>query len=287
LSALSKIEWTDATWNPVVGCSKVSPGCKGCYAIKEVHRMAGNPNPKIRAANEGLTVIEGGHPNWTGKVRLIPERLEIPLRRRKPTRYFVNSLSDLFHQDLSFEEIRQVHFAMLRAHWHTYQILTKRSDRMAEYFRWWFGTDGELAQPAEWIWLGVSVESRDYLSRIDHLRKTPAAVRFLSLEPLLEDLGQLDLSGIDWVIVGGESGPGARPMHPEWVRSIRDQCVAAGAPFFFKQWGEWRPAVLMDGDGDYQYFRDGQGTRKVGKKAAGRLLDGRTWDEMPRRVVKS
>lgn len=251
----TKIEWVRGadgmrgeTWNPVVGCSKISPGCKNCYAIRHVHRMAGNPNPKIRAANEGLTVLNGsfsisasqkanrGTPNWTGKVRLIPERLEIPRRRRKPTTFFVNSLSDLFHEDLPEEHIDRVFDVMMQAPQHRYQILTKRSRRMMDHM-----TCGTLAgkafygRPPDWIWLGVSVESKDYLHRIDDLRSTPAAVRFLSLEPLLEDLGPLNLEGIAWVIVGGESGKGARPMDIRWVRSIRDQCVRAGVPFFFKQ----------------------------------------------------
>ena len=325
MSSNSKIAWTDATWNPVVGCSKVSPGCKHCYAINHVHRMAGNPNPKIAAANEGLTVIEGGYPNWTGKVRLIPERLSIPMKRRKPTRYFVNSLSDLFHKELPDEDIDKVVSVMALCPRHTFQILTKRSERMINY---WCAAECTLrnaevsaaaktlstsirpfALPSErifetrrialgeawkiyaWplpnVWLGVSVESRKYLSRIDHLRQTPAAVRFLSLEPLLEDLGQLDLTGIDWVIVGGESGPGARPMHPDWVRSIRDQSVAAGVPFFFKQWGAYCPFPIID-DKKRDNFVDvpvGDATHhrmfRVRKKWATCLLDGRTWDEMP------
>lgn len=255
MSSISKIEWTDATWNPMLGCSKISPGCKGCYAINHVHRMAGNPNPKMSAANAGLTVIQNGHPNWTGKVRLIPERLSIPVRRLKPTTYFVNSLSDLFHESVPYRDIDRVFLAMAAANWHRFQILTKRSERMAAYPQQ-FGLSGYLP----WVWLGVSVESREHLGRIDDLRRTPAAVRFLSLEPLLEDLGQLDLTGIHWVIVGGESGPGARPMHPDWVWNIRRQCYWAKVPFFFKQWG--------------------------GKKKAGRLLDGREWNEMPYAEVR-
>ena len=300
MSANSNIEWTDDTWNPCLGCSKTSPGCKRCYAIREVHRMAGNPNPKIAAANAGLTIIQGGEPNWTGKVRLIPERLGIPLKRRKPTRHFVNSLSDLFHEELPDEAIDQVFGAMGLATRHTFQVLTKRAERMVRWFdsnpggTWDTSTDqrcltaaeslvghrlGSFPFPMPHVWLGVSVESRDYLSRIDDLRRTPAAVRFLSLEPLLEDLGNIGdylrdrcpecgrfwkrgwhdcpnpvgcdghpSGGIDWVIVGGESGKGARPVHPDWVRSIRDQCIAAGVPFFFKQWGEWRDRRLSDGE---------------------------------------
>lgn len=340
MSDNSHIQWTDATWNPVLGCSKISPGCRGCYAINHVHRMAGNPNAKIAEANEGLTIIEGGHPNWTGKVRLIPERLDIPLRKRKPTRYFVNSLSDLFHEGLPDEDIDRVFATMQHAYsrGHIFQVLTKRSERMKNYFatdglyrKWldavnhirvrWAGLPiVPMSDPARFplprVWLGVSVESRAYLYRIDNLRKTPAAVRFLSLEPLLEDLGQLDLTDIDWVIVGGESGPGARPMHPDWVRSIRDQCLQAGVRFFFKQWGEYLPVgqVLADygkvlgatavkpnrmklhyggkvGQVPMHAFAergvpvawtdDGRLTFRVGKKAAGRMLDGRTWDDFP------
>lgn len=293
----TKIEWVQGpdgmigeTWNPTVGCSKISPGCKNCYAIRHVHRMAGNPNPKIRAANEGLTVIQGGEPNWTGKVRLIPERLEIPLRRRKPTTYFVNSLSDLFHESLDDDSIERVFCSMALAHQHRYQILTKRSERLPTFFNrlqavadewkpktksgnfspsdvlnfrhmWRTNGRGPAFPNGPWplpnVWLGVSVESKDYLYRIDDLRCTPAAVRFLSLEPLLEDLGQMNLEGISWVIAGAESGKGARPMNLSWVRSIRDQCVSSSVPFFFKQ-----DAVR-------------------GRKVATPQLDGKIWTEMP------
>jgi len=468
MSANSKIEWCEDSWNPVVGCSKVSPGCKHCYAINHVHRMAGNPNPKIRAANEGLTIIEGGHPNWTGKVRLIPERLEIPLRKRKPTRYFVNSLSDLFHKDLSRWDIGRVFASMAICDRHIFQILTKRSEEMCEYSQMIAaGRDATVAEafanlrpmpgqhwqwPLPNVWLGVSVEDQQRADeRIPLLLQTPAAIRFLSVEPLLgpvnlsqylavefcqncgrkiafnnqegqqglEDgdgiisdvqlkgrtrlpsvdlrpleipsnkaamqsgvdpvdhlsIGIVDsesdttsvfsgassafevpfaienpskvakdcrifrdrdstglegrspsskicassnepptrgftgqselggdglnassaairseelrvcechhlsiphfLAGIHWIICGGESGPGARPMHPDWARSIRDQCEAAGVPFFFKQWGAWEAVIDMDGRLLPETYA------LVGKKKAGRLLDGRTWDEMP------
>ena len=318
MSAISKIQWTQATWNPTLGCSKISPGCKNCYAIKDVHRMSFNPNPKVKAANQGLTVVNGNGPNWTGKLRLIPERLDIPTKTRKPTTYFVNSLSDLFHEDLDDDSILEVFRVMQDCPQHRFQVLTKRSKNMLRFMREWEGEsiwDG----PVENVWLGVSVESRDYLSRIDHLRQTPAALRFLSLEPLLEDLGDIskyldvaaevgDGSGstgpIDWVIVGGESGPGARPVHIDWIRSIRDQCVVAGVPFFFKQWGEaapWVPGetkknsfiLLKDGrlggledldrDARPNFLRRPQIMARLGKKKAGRLLDCRTWDEMPQR----
>lgn len=303
----TKIEWVQGpdgmigeTWNPTVGCSKISPGCKNCYAIRHVHRMAGNPNPKIRAANEGLTVIQGGDPNWTGKVRLIPERLEIPLRRRKPTTYFVNSLSDLFHETLDDDSILEVFRVMQDCPQHRFQVLTKRADNMRRFMAEWEGEsiwDG----PPENVWLGVSVESNDYLHRIDDLRRTPAAVRFLSLEPLIENLGTLNFEGIHWVIAGGESGKGARPVHPDWVTNIRDQCVAAGISFFWKQWGAFGPITHDDRHGvfgdhvthwvsreDATVVSAKDGPRewdwpmvRVGRKAAGRLLDGREWSEMP------
>jgi len=284
MSEKSSIGWTDATWNPVLGCSKISPGCKKCYAIPQVHRLAGNPNPKVKAANAGLTVINGNGPNWTGKVRLVEERLDIPLRNRRPTTYFVNSLSDWLHESLDFPTINKLWLTMRACQQHRFQLLTKRAERLPEFVRWTYrGSDHQAhaERAASNVWLGVSVESREYLSRIDHLRQTPAAVRFLSLEPLLEDLGTVDLTGIHWVIVGGESGPEARPMHPDWVRSIREQCIAAGVPFFFKQNGEYVSVSEVEGRGAHYTFPDGVTVRKVGKKKAGRTLDGRTWDEMP------
>ena len=230
----SHIEWTDATWNPVTGCTKISPGCKYCYAERIANRLQAM-----------------GQPNYANgfELTLQPHMLELPLKWRQPRRVFVNSMSDLFHKDVPLTFIHKVFSVMGRADWHQYQILTKRSDRLLEispFLRW---------EPH--IWMGVSVESQDYVFRIDHLRRTGAQVKFLSLEPLLGPLRKLNLQGIDWVIVGGESGPGARPMKSDWVREIRDQCLQADVPFFFKQWGG---AV---------------------KSRAGRLLDGRTWDDMP------
>jgi protein gp37 len=239
MSANSPIEWTDATWNPVRGCTMVSPGCTHCYAATFAERFRGVP----------------GHPYEQGfDLRLVPEKLTEPLQWAAPKRVFVNSMSDLFHVGVPDLFIAGVTSVMLAANWHTFQVLTKRADRMAELLR------GPLRSAAELpnVWWGVSVEDRKYgLPRIDRLRDTPAAVRFLSIEPLLEDLGEIDLSGIHWVIVGGESGPGARPMDAGWVRSIRDQCAAAGVKFWFRQWGG------------------------VNKKTAGRELDGRTHDDMP------
>ena len=239
MSDQSSIEWTDATWNPVRGCVKISPGCAHCYAETFAERFRGVP----------------GHPYEQGfDIRLVPEKLHAPLQWRQPRRIFVNSMSDLFQVGVPEAFVLDVAKVMREADWHTYQVLTKRADRMREFL------NGPLRETAALphIWWGVSVENRKHgLPRIDELRATPAAVRFLSVEPLLEDLGEIDLAGIHWVIVGGESGHRARPMQREWVTSIRDQCAAAGVPFFFKQWGGQR------------------------KKAAGRELDGRCYDEMP------
>ena len=240
MSSSSEIEWTDATWNPVRGCHKVSPGCKHCYAETFAERWRGIP----------------GHPYEQGfDVRLVPEKLLEPLRWRKPKRIFVNSMSDLFQDNVPHDFVVKVFETMRSAHWHTFQILTKRADLMEQGIR---------RMPADLIglpnvWLGVSVENRKHgLLRIDNLRRTQAAVRFLSIEPLLEDLGPFCLDGIDWVIVGGESGPGARAMKREWVVHVRDECRRRGIPFFFKQWG---------------------GTVK---SRTGRELDGDVYDDFPR-----
>jgi protein gp37 len=230
----SHIEWTDATWNPVTGCTKISPGCKHCYAE--------------RLANRLKAMGQGNYRNGFA-LTLQPQMLELPLRWKTPKRIFVNSMSDLFHQDVPTAYIQRVFDVMNRAHWHQYQVLTKRSERVLELSK-------ELAWSPQ-IWMGVSVETEKYKYRIDDLRKTDAQVKILSLEPLLGSLGKLNLRGIDWAIVGGESGPGARFMDSTWVTEIRDQCVRAGVAFFFKQWGG------------------------VQKKKTGRTLEGRTWDQMP------
>jgi protein gp37 len=240
MSANSKIEWTEATWNPVTGCTKVSPGCAHCYAETFAERFRG----------------VAGHPYERGfDLQLRPERLDQPLRWARPKVIFVNSMSDLFHEDVPVDFVQSVFDVMRRATWHTFQVLTKRSRRLAEL--------GPLLPWPSNVWMGVSVENQRWASRIDDLRQVPAAVRFLSCEPLLGPLG-LYLDGINWVIVGGESGPRARPMNPDWARSIRDQCRSADVPFFFKQWG----------------VHDESGQR-VGKGKAGRLLDGTTWDATP------
>ncbi len=243
MSLNSHIEWTDATWNPVRGCVKISPGCKHCYAETFAERFRGVK----------------GHPYEQGfDLRPVPEKLTEPFSWRSPKLVFVNSMSDLFQTGVPDDYAEAVSRVMAMANWHTYQVLTKRSERLLQLLR------GRLrfAAGLENIWWGVSVEDRKHgLRRMDDLRKSPAKFRFLSIEPLLEDLGKFDLSGIAWVIVGGESGPGARPMKKEWVVSIRRQCREQRVPFFFKQWG---------------------GVRKARN---GRLLDGRTYDEYPRRVV--
>jgi protein gp37 len=242
MSAESKIEWTDSTWNPVRGCTKISPGCAHCYAETFAERFRGVP----------------GHPYEQGfDLRLVPEKLTEPLKWASPKMVFVNSMSDLFHKDVADDYILAVVKVMELANWHTYQVLTKRSERMRDLLC----TKLKAAAVLPHIWWGVSVENKKHgLPRIDHLRQAPAVVRFLSVEPLLEDLGPINLDGISWVIVGGESGAGSRPMVGEWGLSIRDQCRQAGLPFFFKQWGG------------------------CNKKAAGRILDDRTYDEMPPRV---
>lgn len=234
MSKTSTIEWTNSTWNPVTGCNKVSPGCKHCYAATFAERWRGIP----------------GHPYEHGfDLRFWPNRLDLPLSWKKPSRIFVNSMSDLFHEKVPLSFIQEVFGIMEKAWWHTFQILTKRAERLIE-----------MAPSLPWppnVWMGVSIETAEYCWRAGYLRKVPAVVRFLSLEPLLGPLDALDLSGIHWVIVGGESGLGARSMRPEWARAIRDRCREAAVPFFFKQWGGVR------------------------KNLAGRMLDGRTYDEMP------
>jgi len=233
--AQSSIEWTESTWNPLTGCTKISPGCKFCYAERMAKRLHGMHQPRYANGFE-LTLHE--------------DLLELPLSWKKPQRVFVNSMSDMFHQDVPLAFIQKAFDVMRRASWHQFQVLTKRSDRLLEL-------SPTIAWPGN-AWMGVSVERQDYVSRIDDLRGTGAAVKFLSLEPLLGSLRDLNLAGINWVIVGGESGPGARPMDVQWVLDIRAQCRAAGVPFFFKQWGGFN------------------------KKKSGRLLEGRTWDEWPR-----
>jgi len=234
MAGLSAIEWTESTWNPVTGCTKISRGCRHCYAERMARRLKAMGQPRYRHGFE---------------LTLHPDVLQAPLSWREPQMIFVNSMSDLFHRDVPADFIQDVFEVMRQASRHTFQVLTKRAARLAS-----------LAERLPWpdnVWVGVTVEASDYVERIDSLRQVPAAVTFLSLEPLLGPIGNLPLDGIDWVIVGGESGPRARPMRAEWALAIRDQCVAAGVPFFFKQWGG------------------------VQRTRAGRQLDGRTWDQYP------
>ena len=345
------IEWTDATWNPIRGCSRVSKGCEHCYAETMAHRFSGPGQPY-----EGLTQIVNGHPVWTGKVALVEKRLLDPLRWKgvrvgckgcekaraenlidscdecpdfsvRPRRIFVNSMSDLFHPNVPDAWIAKIVAVMVTAYWHQFQVLTKRPERMQPLLSsqdFWdlvsdaleemVGDDWAYSHPLEHVWWGVSVEDQATADeRIPLLLQTPAAVRFISGEPLV---GGIDLRsnlggtrwiggqrghegrdrhgihrhddrcerGLDWVICGGESGPGARPMHPDWARSLRDQCASAGVPFFFKQWGAWLGA-MQDGpmrDDGQQTINCSNAPIRVGKKAAGTLLDGREWKEFPR-----
>lgn len=316
----TSIEWTDASWNPIRGCSLVSAGCANCYAMKQAHRFGGVGQPY-----DALTELGPQGTRWTGQVRLVPELLDQPLRWRKPRRIFVCSMSDLFHENVPDDFIDRVFAVMALAPQHTFQVLTKRPARMGRYFcqdrmgvidravEFVADRRGDVAgrvvlenlEAGGWplpnVWLGVSVEDQKTADeRIPLLLQIPAAVRWISAEPVLEpiDLSQfiplnryssyraargamLNMPGLDWVVIGGESGPGARPMHPDWARSIRDQCVAAGVPFFFKQWGDLvarrdhDPKRLMDRFAVDRFFK------RVGKKAAGRVLDDRTWDEFP------
>lgn len=335
MSDKTKIEWTDATWNPIRGCTAVSPGCANCYAAAVAARFSGEGQPY-----EGLAKhAAGAKPKWTNEILVVERVMTQPLRWRRPRKVFVNSMSDLFHKRVLQDVIDATFAVMALSGQHVFQVLTKRADRMREYL-----TDDGLEDriyermeriaesegiadflfdglPIDNAWLGVSVEGQDQVSRVDELLGTPAAIRFISAEPLLGPLtfqhyicedehGNVGLeqcgdferpasSGIDWVIVGGESGPHARPMHPDWVRDIRDQCQAAGVSFFFKQWGEWSPnawggaygmkpktILTIDGhqsDNPRRWGPEDRAVRmtRVGKKAAGRLLDGREWSEYP------
>lgn len=358
---MTRIEWTEATWNPIVGCSIATPGCTNCYAMRIAHRLGRNPATPHYA---GLTQPSRGGPVWTGKLALAPDHvIKEPPRRRKPTTYFVNSMGDLFHEDVPDDWIDRVFTVMARSPQHRFQVLTKRADRMREYLSKFqpylhpssrvlvgapkfdrveaagppqpdYVTRGgvkpekrpvgsPLFFPKRWplpnVWLGVSVEDQARADlRIPDLLATPAAVRFISAEPLLGPVdleniknpnaksewdlidavtgaghnseyqyaGEFEFEALDWVIVGGESGRGARPMHRDWARDLRDQCQDAGAAFFFKQWGEWAPGPGFACPDhlptqDWHHFDPECSARKVGKKAAGRLLDGREWNQMP------
>lgn len=332
----TSIEWADRTWNPLLGCERVSPGCDSCYAINTATIRAGNPHPKVAAAFAGLTERRDGRMDWTGRINLLPERLTQPLTWRKPQKVFVNSQSDLFHKDVPMAFIHKVFAVMAATPQHTYQLLTKRPGRMRALLRdecrcgnghqpgvhfksaiEWVATPGNpkhvpglqpgLFSKINWplpnVWVGVSVEDQKRADlRIPALLQTPAAVRWISAEPLL---GPLSLRGwiehtpaeeggypayLDWVVVGGESGSAARPMHPDWPRQIRDQCTAADVPYFFKQWGAYRPgghpaqpATWIDHNGIRVHAGalGAVAVSRVSKKEAGRALDGQTWDQYP------
>lgn len=329
---MSKIEWTEATWNPIVGCSKVSPGCQNCYAERMATRLIAMGQEKYRG-----TVASG---KWTGVINFDERVLEEPLRRKKPTRYFVNSMSDLFHENIPHQSILKILAVIAASPQHTFQILTKRPQRMLKFFtitsiqeqlvdalevlaakNGWCHAHDDFAWPLPHLWLGVSAENQKTANkRIPYLLSIPAAVRFLSCEPLLGpiDLKKASFENVDWVIIGGESGPGARPLHPDWVLSLRDQCQASKIPFFFKQWGAFKPICPVYGDDEAQEWLDAsyahnlnpEKTRivfnsghchnwphqenwqpdsqsrpyfmeRVGKKHAGRELEGRIWNEFP------
>lgn len=328
----TKIEWAEETWNPTTGCDKTSPGCDNCYALGMAKRLKAMGQAKYQADGDPRT----SGPGFALTVH--PDTLTLPLRWKTPRRVFVNSMSDLFHQDVPDQFIADVFAVMAATHWHTFQILTKRSKRMRDLLTthhfadlveeiltesdelctaaddgygdghtdhfdagWLWplrsSADAEVKTGLDQVWLGVSVESAKYRFRLDHLRETPAAVRWVSFEPLLGPLGDLDLTGIDWVVVGGESGQGARPMHPDWAREIRDQCIDQGVAFFFKQWGNWRPAQITDEHRDTWLSADGSthaersGTadlpmvRERSKNFDGHdLLDGQQWHQYPESV---
>jgi protein gp37 len=293
----TRIEWTDATWNPIRGCTRVSQGCVNCYAESVAARFSDPGMPY-----EGLAKRTSAGPRWTGEIAFVEKALDQPLRWRKPRRIFVNSMSDLFHEKVEDEWLDRIFAVMLLAPQHTFQVLTKRPERMRDYMRgllrsgrwlmWKHPTqDHDIFDPviaklhvmARHIWLGTSVEDQDAADeRVPLLVETPCAVRFISAEPLL---AHVDLSPwlpwLQWVIVGGESGPRARPMNPQWTRDLREQCEIARVPFFFKQWGEFVSVSEVAGPGEHYSFPDGRTVRRTGKKLAGRTLDGRLWDEMP------
>ena len=253
MAGQSDIEWTDATWNPISGCLMISPGCTNCYAMRMAARLQAMEHPSYL----GVVRKSGKRPVWTGKLHFNAAALEIPLRWRQPRRVFVNSMSDLFQDGVSAEFIKKIWSVMEQAHWHSFQILTKRPDNMHDVIK------RSKLPILRNVWLGTSVESSNYVDRIKVLRTIPAAVRFVSFEPLLGAVGQPSLKGIHWAIVGGESGPGARPLDADWVTAIQENCQKHGTAFFFKQWGG------------------------VNKKKSGRVLNGRTWSEYPASTLEA
>ncbi|AYZ74875.1 DUF5131 family protein [Pseudomonas aeruginosa] len=256
--AETQIEWTDSTWNPVAGCSIISSGCKNCYAMEMARRLESMGVEKY----SGLTRLKGKRTVWNGKITEDHDALSIPYRWRKPRKIFVNSMSDLFHEKVSDDFILKVWNVMRETPHHNYQILTKRPERMADMLTKY------IREVLPNVWLGTSIEEQETAQRVFHLKKTPAQIRFISFEPLIGSVGEIDLSGIDWAIVGGESGSSARPIKEEWIDEIHEQCIEYGTAFFFKQWGTW-----------------GKDNIRRSKKANGREYRGRTWDEMPVKLV--
>lgn len=322
---MTKISWTEQTWNPIVGCDIESKGCTNCYAMKMAGRIQkmNRTNEQTGYVNhyDGTTKVVNGKVVWTGKVAQAPDKtLLAPLGRKKPTTYFVNSMGDMFHPNVPDEWIDRVFAVMALCPQHIFQILTKHAARMREYMNSlsgegmveiWAMQAGRLSGDAGYddvmqyhgrtwplpnVWLGVSTEDQQrWNERWYHLARTPAAIRFVSGEPLLGPIDMIGNGKLDWLICGGESGTNARPMHPDWARSLRDQCVAAGVPFHFKQWGEWKPLTYADMNKywptdtasaiglapDGSYHVEGQRMQRVGTKHSGNLLDGRVWDQMP------
>jgi protein gp37 len=283
------IEWTDASWNPIVGCTEISPGCANCYAARlAATRLKYTPQYKGLATIDNPPANIG--PRWNGEIRFIPERIEEPKHWKKPRKIFVCDMGDLFHENVADEWIEKVLITIHDCPQHTFQVLTKRADRMLAWFQKEWTIYGNFAAPLPNLWLGVSVENQHFANeRIPLLLHTPAHIHWISAEPLLGPLDMKGLftlrerstlhpgwEGLDWVVCGGESGPNARPLHPDWVRSLRDQCNDSCVPFFFKQWGQFLPGTYRDCNGSVvPYFS------KVGKKAAGRYIDGRTWNQFP------
>jgi protein gp37 len=299
----TSIEWTDASWNPIVGCTEISPGCANCYAA----RLAGT-RLKNHPDYNGLVDKRRGEHRWLGQLRFLPDRLEEPLHWKKPRRIFVCDMGDLFHELVQWNWLAEIFLVIQRTPQHTYQILTKRAEKMQEFMR----TTPILPN----VWLGVSVENQHFADeRIPLLLETPAAVRWISAEPLLGSINTgtwlshfegadpiewvdgrpvrwkyiTPKPGLDWVVCGGESGPSARVMHPDWGQSLRDQCKSAGVPFFFKQWGEWAPLGQIDSSRTFvgRNLGDGQMMLRYGKKLSGRMLDGSEWNEFPREAAKN
>ena len=275
-------KYWDQGWNPIVGCRKVSPGCDNCYAMANAWRIGRHPNPKIAGRYQAVLDEEGW---WSGEVEFLESVLSVPPKRKKPTIYF-NSMSDPFRRAVPDEWLDQMFAVMALCPQHTFLLCTKRPERMREYLNASTIAEKVKKWPLPNVWLGVTAENQEMADkRIPILLNTPAAIRYVSVEPCLGPVGLADVSPLDWVVVGGETGAEARPMHPDWARSLRDQCQEAGVPFFFKQWGEWKqcqePQEVYSAKTGFQTLVAGEGFKRVGKKAAGRILDGKEYNEMP------